>query len=342
MKNAILFLVLTVLIFSTNSYSMDILGAGATFPYPFYSKIFHVYSISKNVNVNYQGIGSGGGIQQLINKTVDFGGTDAYMSNEKLASSKEKIVHIPTCLGAVVITYNIHGMDNIKLDASTISKIFRGIITKWNDPEIQKLNANRKIPSMKISVIHRSDGSGTTFIFSDYLTKADNQWSQSVGRGKSLNWPCGIGAKGNSGVAGFIKKIPGSIGYTELIYANKTRLNTAVIKNRSGNFIKASMNSVSNAANIDMPEDTRITITDTDAEKGYPISSFTWIILYNEQNYAGRSKQKAKETLDLLWWTIHEGEKLAPSMEYSPIPENVLKKAENILRSVTYNGKKIL
>ncbi len=327
---------------NNKSSEVELLGAGATFPYPLYSKMFSEYYKEKGIRVNYQAIGSGGGIRQLLNKVVDFGGTDAFMSDGSLAKATAKILHIPTCLGAVVVTYNLPGNPKLKLTSDIIADIFLGKIKKWNDDRIKKLNPEVGLPDSNITVVHRSDGSGTTFIFSDYLSKVSKKWREKVGRGKSLNWPVGLGGKGNPGVAGLIKQTPNSVGYVELIYALQNNMPFATIKNKKGNFIVPSLKSVSLAAQINIPDDTRISLTDTDAEKGYPISSFTWIILYQEQNYNSRSYERAKATVDLLWWIIHNGQKYNKELEYAPLPASAVEKAEKILKSVIYNGKNIL
>ena len=319
-----------------------LLGAGATFPYPLYSKWFDVYHKKTGIKVNYQAIGSGGGIRQLLNRTVDFGGTDAFMSDEEMAKAPGKIVHIPTTLGAVVVAYNLPGKPALRLSPDVLAGIFLGKITKWNDPSICKLNPDVNLPSMKIIVVHRSDGSGTTNIFTDYLSKVSPEWRQKVGKGKSVNWPVGLGGKGNPGVAGLITQIPGSVGYVELAYAKENHLPVATLQNKSGRFIKPSLASVSAAANVPLPPDTRVSITNTDAPDGYPISGFTWIILYKEQHYSGRSKARAKALVDLLWWCVHDAQKYNEALLYGKLPRAAVKQDEKILKSVTYDGKPIL
>lgn len=320
----------------------ELLGAGATFPYPLYSKMFDAYYKEYAVKVNYQAIGSGGGIRQLINKTVDFGATDAFMSEEALKKADGSILHIPTCLGAVIVTYNLPGNPKLKLTPDIIADIFLGKITNWNDTRIKEINPAIPLPAMHIVVVHRSDGSGTTFIFSDFLSKVSRQWKKKIGAGKSLNWLMGLGAKGNAGVAGLIKQIPGSIGYVELVYALQNNMPVSAVKNKSGNFITPSMAAVSRAADVDLPGHTRVSITDTDAKDGYPISSFTWLILYQEQDYKGRSKERAAELMKLLWWVIHDGQDYAEPLHYATLPKEAVKKAEKILQSVVYGGDKML
>jgi phosphate transport system substrate-binding protein len=317
----------------------EIIGAGATFPYPFYSKVFDVYNKEKGIKVNYQSIGSGGGIKQLQNKTVDFGASDAPMTDEELSKSPAAIVHIPTCLGAVVITYNLPGSPALKFTPEVLADIFLGKITKWNDNAITAINAGIKLPDLAISVVHRSDGSGTTYIFSDYLSKINATWNTKPGTGKSLDWPVGLGAKGNEGVSGLVKQTPGSIGYVELVYALQNKMPAAMLKNKAGTFVSASLQSSSIAAAIDLPADMRVSLTNTDSPEGYPISSFTYLLLYKNQSYDKRTEASAKATIDLVNYLIHDGQKYAESLGYAPLPAAAVTKAEEILKSVTYNNK---
>lgn len=319
----------------------EILGAGATFPYVLYSKMFDVYYKETGIKVNYQSIGSGGGIRQLKEKTVDFGASDAFLSDEQLKEYDSPVLHIPTCLGAVVITYNLLGNPELKLTPDVIADIFLGKIKKWNDPRIVSLNPGVKLPNMNITVVHRSDGSGTTFVFVDYLSKVSKEWKTKVGRGTSVAWPVGLGGKGNEGVSGLVKQVPGSLGYVELAYAKQNKLPTALVKNKKGKFIKPELSTITSAAKIEIPNDTRVSITDTDAEDGYPISSFTWILVYKEQNYKGRSFERAKQLVKLLWWIIHQGQNYTEPLDYAKLPPEVIKKAEAIIKSITYNGKPV-
>jgi phosphate transport system substrate-binding protein len=320
----------------------EILGAGATFPYPLYSKMFDEYHKQYGVKVNYQAIGSGGGIKQVKSRTVDFGGTDAFMSDDDLKDLDNPILHVPVCLGAVVITYSLPGGPVLKFTPDILADIFLGKITKWNDGRLAEANPGVDLPDMAIVVVHRSDGSGTTFIFSDYLSKVSIEWEREVGRGKSLNWPAGLGAKGNPGVAGLVKQLPGSIGYVELIYSLQNKMPVGHIRNRAGNYIEPSMEGVSLAAGVKLPDDTRVSITDPDAELGYPISGFTWLIFYREQKYGGRSRDQAEALIDLVWWAIHDGQEFAEPLHYAPLPEGAARKAETIVRSVVYDGKQVL
>ena len=321
---------------------VELIGAGATFPYPLYSKMFDVYNKEHGVKVNYQAIGSGGGIRQLINKTVDFGGSDAIMSEKDLTEASAPILHIPTCAGAVVLTYNLAGDPQLKFTSDVIADIFLGKISKWNDRRISDINAGVKLPDMNITVVHRSDGSGTTFIFSDYLSKVSSEWKEKVGAGTSLNWPTGLGGKGNPGVAGLVKQTPGSIGYVELIYALQNKMPYGAVKNRKGKFVTASIASTSLAANTELPDDMKVSLTDTDAPEGYPISGFTWILIYKEQNYGDRSLEKTKELVKLLWWMAHEGQKYAEPLHYAPLSKKAVEKTEKLIKSVNYKGSTIM
>lgn len=321
--------------------AIELLGAGATFPYPLYSKMFDVYS-KKGVKVNYQAIGSGGGIKQLTAKTTDFGGTDAIMSAEEEKEAGAPVLHIPTCLGAVVVSYNLPLSQPLKFTSDLVADIFMGKITVWNDKRISAVNPGVKLPALPITVVYRSDGSGTTYIFTEYLNKVDADWAKSVGMGKSVKWPIGIGSKGNPGVAGTINQTPGAIGYVELIYALSNKMPYASIKNKAGKFIKPELKSVSLAGAKGIPADTKVSLTNTDAKDGYPISSFTWIILYKEQNYNNRSMEQAKSTVEMIKWMVTDGQQYAYALDYAPIPKDAQSKALALLKSITYNGKPIL
>lgn len=320
----------------------ELLGAGATFPYPLYSKMFDVYHKKHGVKVNYQAIGSGGGIRQLLNKTVDFGGSDAIMSDKDQAQAFAPILHIPTCAGAVVVIYNLPESLQLKFTPEIIVDIFLGKINKWNDRRLTETNPGAKLPNMNITVVHRSDGSGTTFIFSDYLSKVSKEWQEKVGKGTSLKWPTGLGGKGNPGVAGLVQQTPGSIGYVELIYALQNKFSYGKVKNKKGNFIMATLASTSQSADITLPDDMKVSLTDTEAPDGYPISGFTWIIAYKEQDYGGRTIEKAKELVKLLWWMTHEGQAYAEPLHYAPLSKKAIEKAERLIKSISYKGNPIM
>ncbi len=324
------------------SQSVELVGAGATFPAPFYTKLFDEYNKQFGVKVNYQAIGSGGGIAQLKAKTVDFGASDGTMSDADLKAAPAPILHVPMIAGAVVATYNIAGNPELKFSPDVLSDIFLGTITRWNDARIVALNVGVKLPTTTITVVHRSDGSGTTFAFTDYLAKVSADWKSKVGMGTSVQWPAGVGGKGNAGVAGLVKQLPGSIGYVELIYALQNAMPYASIRNKSGTFIKPSLASTSAAFKVAIPDDTRVSVTDTDAPDGYPIATFTWILLYKEQNYDNRPLAKVDATLKLLWWMIHDGQKYAEPLAYAALPATAVTKAEAVLKSVTYDGTPVL
>lgn len=321
---------------------INIIAGGASFPYPLYQEMFKQYNMDNEIWVNYQAVGSGTGIKKLLDRTIDFGGTDAFLSDQQLIEADGDIVHIPTCLGGVTLSYNLSLKAQLKLTPELISNIFMGKITNWNNKEIQAENPGIVLPDQDITVVHRSDSSGTTFIFSDYLSKVNAEWSVKIGRGKILEWPVGTGARKNSGVAAQLKQLPGAIGYIEVAYARENNIPYAQVKNESGNFISPDLTSISLAGAGVIPDDTRTTITNTRAEYGYPISGFTWLILYKEQNYQSRSKKRSKAILDVLWWMIHDGQDFNEILGYGKLPENVVRKSEKILKDITFDGKKIL
>jgi len=325
---------------SSEKKAKALTGAGATFPQPFYNTIFKTYTKSKGLLVTYGGIGSGGGIRSLKDKIVDFGATDAFLSDKKLAAMPGDVLHIPSCLGAVVAAYNLPGKPELKFTPELMEGIFMGKITKWNDAKIAKINPDATLPDLAITVVYRSDGSGTTFIFSDYMSKVSSEWKDKIGAGKALKWPIGLAAKGNPGVAGTISSTVGAIGYIGSEYAFAQGIPIASIQNQAGNFIKPSVASVSAAAAGDIPNDTRVTLTNTTAEQGYPISSFTWLIVYKEQSYSGRSKDQALQTKLLLKWVLgEEAQSKTSKVHYAPLPEKAIAKAHKILDIITYDGK---
>lgn len=322
---------------------VELVGAGATFPAPFYSKVFDEYSKQLGVKVNYQAIGSGGGQTQLKNKTVDFGASDVVVTDDNAKTFPAPFVSIPMVEGAVVITYNLPGNPTLKLTSDIVADIFLGKIKRWNDPRITALNPDAKLPDTAMTVVHRSDGSGTTAVFSDYLSKVSDGWKSKVGVGQSLNWPVGVGGKGNPGVAGLVKQLPGAVGYVELIYALQNAMPYATLKNRSGNWVVPSLASTTEASNVPIPDDvTKVNLTDSAAANGYPISTFTWILVYKEQSYDNRPKDKVEAMMKLLWWMVHDGQQYAQPLAYATLPKAVVAKAEVILKSVTYNGTPVL
>ena len=309
-------------------------GAGATFPYPMYSKWFNEYHKSHpDVQFNYQSIGSGGGIRQVLAGTVDFGASDGPMSDEQLGQAKTKILHIPTVLGAVVPAYNVPGVTGeLKFTPQALAGIFLGKITSWNDPALVKENPGVNLPNQPIVVIHRSDGSGTTFIFTDYLSKVSSEWANGPNKNTSVKWPVGLGGKGNEGVAGMIRQIQGSIGYVELIYAVQNKITYGVVKNASGNYVKASLESVTEAAGSvkSMPADFRVSITNAPGKDAYPISSFTWLLIPQKSKDAAKGKMIA----DFLAWMLDNGEKMTAELTYAPLPSSVIEKVRGTIKQV--------
>jgi phosphate transport system substrate-binding protein len=315
---------LLVLALST-AQAQKLTGAGATFPYPIYSKWFSQYSAAHpNVQINYQSIGSGGGIRQMTAGLVDFGATDAPATDEQLAPSKTKLIHIPTVLGAVVPIFNVPGVNEIKFSPDVLADIYLNKITIWNDARIAKDNPGVKLPNLKIIVVHRADGSGTTYIFTDYLSKVSPAWASGPGRGASPSWPVGVAGKGNEGVAGYVRQLSGSVGYVELIYALQNKISYGEVKNAAGNFTKATISSVTAAgASIkQMPADYRVSITNAPGKDAYPISSFTWLLVPLKSS----DQAKGKVLRDLLSWIVKDGQAEAPGLSYAPLPKNVVEK----------------
>jgi len=330
---------------SNNSSGDDntLLGAGSTFVYPLFSKLFSEYNKITGLQVNYQSIGSGGGILQLTNKTVDFGDSDAPLNEEQTQKIGAPVLHIPMCSGAVVLSYNLPEVkDTLKLTPELIANIFLGKIKSWNDPQIGAINNAVQLPNTPIVIAHRSDGSGTTNIFTTYLAGVSADWNSKVGKGSSINWPAGLGGKGNEGVAGLVKQTPGAIGYIELAYALQNKMSFAKLQNKSGNFISPTVASTSAAGNIQIPADAKVSLTNTEAVDGYPISGFTWALIYKEQKYNSRSQDRATKLVKLLWWNIHEGQQFCNGLNYAPLSPTALSVAETILKSATYDGKSIM
>jgi phosphate transport system substrate-binding protein len=322
--------------------AQDLTGAGATFPYPIYSKWFSDYAAKTGVKINYQSIGSGGGIRQLSEQTVDFGATDAPMSDAELAKAKGgPVLHIPTVLGAVVVTYNVPELTKpLRLDGTTLAEIFLGKITKWNDPRIATLNAGAKLPASDILVVHRSDGSGTSYVFTDYLTSVSSDWATKPGKGKEVQWPVGLGGKGNEGVAGQVKQLPGSIGYVELAYAKQNKLAYADIRNAKGEFVTPTIGAVTAAAagavaKLPANTDYRVSIVNAPGKGAYPISSFTWLLVYRNQTDAA----KGKKLVDFVKWALTDGEKSAATLDYAPLPPAVAKQLVKQLGSLSVASK---
>lgn len=315
-------------------------GAGATFPYPLYSKWFFEYSnANPGVRFNYQSIGSGGGIKQITAGTVDFGATDAPMTEEEMGKLPGPILHIPTAIGAVVVVYNLEGVEGgLKLTPDLLAGIYLGKITRWNDPKIAELNKTMTLPNADIVVSHRSDGSGTTDIFTNYLTTVNQEWRAKVGRGKSVNWPVGLGGKGNEGVAGVVKQTPGAIGYVELAYAKQNKMKVASLRNREGNFVAPTLEATSAAAAgvaKTMPDDFRVSLVDAPGKDSWPIAGLTWILVYKEQ----KDEARGKAMVQFLKWAVKEGQKMEAALDYAALPKAVAEKVDKALRQVTHGGK---
>jgi phosphate transport system substrate-binding protein len=309
-------------------------GAGATFPYPMYSKWFSEYhKLHPDIQMNYQSIGSGGGIRQVIAGTVDFGATDGPMTDDQLKEAKMKILHIPTVLGADVPAYNVPGVNGeLKFTSEALAGIFLGRVTKWNDKSIASVNPGASLPDKDIIVVHRSDGSGTTYIWTDYLSKVSPDWQNGPGKGTSVKWPIGLGGKGNEGVAGMLRQLPGSIGYVELIYAVQNNISYGSVKNSAGNFVKASLEGVTAAAASapKMPPDFRVSITNAPGKDAYPISSFTWLLIPEQSKDAA----KGKILSDFLNWMVTDGQKMTAALSYAPLPDVVVQKVKDAIKQV--------
>ena len=322
--------------------AQELSGAGATFPLPFYNVVFEEFSQVNGDAVAYGGIGSGGGVRNLRDKIVDFAGSDAYLS-EKEMSDMNPVIHIPTCMGAVVLAYNLDGVNELKLSGEVIADIFAGEIKMWNDVRLEALNPGVNLPAEAIIPVFRSDGSGTTFVFTDYLAKVSPMWATKFGAGKSVNFPSGQAAKGNPGVAGVIKQTKNAIGYVGSEYAFAQKIAYAQIQNQRGEFVEPSSESISAAASGEIPADTRCSITNADAAGAYPVSTFTWMIIYKEQNYSDRSKDQAVATLDLLKYILSdEAQYITSEVHYAPLPAKAKELSLANLKTVTFDGETIL
>ncbi len=341
LKRSLQLVVFGVLLFSIacNNSSTNLQGAGATFPNPLYQKWLSEYGrLHPDVKIDYQSIGSGGGIKQLKEQTVDFGASDAPMSDADLKAAPGEILHIPTVLGAVVITYNLEGVSQpLRFSSDVLADIFLGKIKKWNDAKIAADNPGVTLPGSDVTVVHRSDGSGTSAVFTDYLSKVSAEWKEKVGSGTSPSWPTGLGGKGNEGVTGQIKNTPNTVGYVELAYAVQNKLPVAHIKNAAGSFVEPSIDAVTAAAAgsvASTPDDLRVSITNAAGPTAYPIASYTYILVYKDQ----KDPAKGKALVNFLWWGIHEGESFAKELQYSPLPADIVKRAEAKINSVTAGG----
>jgi len=334
LKNFIALIALAACTAATSPAQMLINGAGATFPQQIYTKWFDEYQkVDPSVRFNYQGIGSGGGQKQILAETVDFGASDGPMSDENLAKAPRALWHIPTVAGAVAISYNVDGNPQLNLDGPALAGIFLGTVTKWNDPAIAALNPDVKLPDLDIVVVHRSDGSGTSFIFTDYLSKVSPDWKAKVGKGVSVSWPVGLGGKGNAGVAGQVKQTPGAIGYVELAYAHQNKLPFANLKNAAGLFITPTVDSVTAAlASATIPDDFRFSMVNSPGTTAYPIAGTTWLLVYAEQ----KDHDKGEKLVQFLKWAYSDGEKLAPGLDYAPLPDDLVKRALAKVGAIKY------
>ncbi|MBO5922474.1 MAG: phosphate ABC transporter substrate-binding protein PstS [Bacteroidaceae bacterium] len=322
--------------------AQELSGAGATFPLPFYNVVFENFAQVNGDAVAYGGIGSGGGVRNLRDKIVDFAGSDAFLTDKEM-TEMPPVVHVPTCMGAVVVAYNLDGVEDLKLTGEVVADIFAGEIKMWNDERLVALNPDVTLPAEAIIPVFRSDGSGTTFVFTDYLTKVSPMWKDKFGAGKSVNFPSGQAAKGNPGVAGVIKQTRNTIGYVGSEYAFAQKIPYATIRNQRGEFVAPDANSISAAASGAIPADTRCSITNSDAVGAYPISTFTWMIIYKEQNYSDRSKEQAAATLDLLKYILSdEAQSITSEVHYAPLPAKVKELSTANLKAVTYDGVAIL
>ncbi|GMV14185.1 MAG: phosphate ABC transporter substrate-binding protein PstS [Polyangiaceae bacterium] len=320
---------------------VTLVGAGATFPYPLYSKWMSEYNkVNPNVRINYQSIGSGGGIRQVSAGTVDFGASDAPMTADEVQKAPAKLHHIPSTLGAVIITYNVPGVSGpLKLSAEAVSGIFLGTIKKWNDPKLVEANSDAKLPDKDIAVVYRSDGSGTTAVFTDYLVKVSPEFKDKVGAGKSVKWPVGLGAKGNEGVTGQVKTTPFTVGYVELAYARQNKLPIAHVKNKAGKFVEPKPESITAAAaGVEVDDTLTASLADPPGEAAYPISAFTYLLVYED----AKNKVKGEAIAKFLWWALHDGQKHAAELDYAPLPESLIKKTEERIKSLRSGNEKLL
>lgn len=322
--------------------AQELSGAGATFPLPFYNVIFEEFAQKNGDAVAYGGIGSGGGVRNLRDKIVDFAASDAFLTDKEM-SEMNAVIHVPTCMGAVVLAYNLDGVEELNLSGNVIAEIFAGNIKMWNDERLVALNPGVNLPAESIIPVFRSDGSGTTFVFTDYLTKVSPMWKEKYGAGKSVNFPSGQAAKGNPGVAGVIKQTKNSIGYVGSEYAFAQKIPYARIENQRGELVEPTAESISAAASGEIPADTRCSITNSDAEGAYPISTFTWMIIYKEQNYSDRTKEQAVATLDLLKYILSdEAQNITSVVHYAPLPAKAKELSMTNLKFVTYDGVAVL
>ncbi len=350
-KELLLFFVVCLVLFSCSgskdkskrSVGVTLSGAGATFPYPFYSIVFRDYMRKHpGVTINYGAIGSGGGIRSLRDKSVDFGASDAFLNEKEIASMGAEVVHIPTCMGGVALSYTLKGVDSLRLTGELVADIFMGEITRWSDPRIAAENPGISLPDIEITPVYRSDGSGTTFVFSDYLSKVSPKWNKVMGKGKALKWNVGLAAKGNPGVTSVVQLTEGAIGYIGSEYAFTLQMPSAILKNKAGNYVKASLKTIAAAAETDLPDDMKLTLTDMPHPDAYPISLMTWLLVYRDQAYGGHSKQEAEVLVDLLNYIIGpEGQQLAEQVNFVPLPFQAVQKTQRLINRIHFAGEQI-
>lgn len=337
--HAVLFCLALHLFPPSNAVGGEVLqAAGATFPYPLYRKWFKAYEQLDGTRITYEAVGSGKGIEALLSQAVDFGGTDAFLSDSDLSQAPAPVLHIPTCMGAVAITYNLPGRPALRFSPQTLARIFSGRITLWSDRRLRADNPGVELPALPITVVHRSDGSGTTFVLTSYLSRIAPAWKQSIGCGKRVAWPTGLGLEGNPRVAEYIGRVEGSIGYVQLTYAARKQLPLAAIRNQAGRYVQPDLRTVSAAATA-LPDDTRALLVDSAAPDAYPIAALTWIILYAEQQYGGRSPERAAAVYRFLQWALRDGQAYNRKLLYAPLPGPAVKQAEAILQRLRYGGK---
>ncbi len=343
-------LLLLVLFISCNNNSANVerggsgitlSGAGATFPYPYYNIVFRDYMrLNSGATVNYGAIGSGGGIRSLRDRSVDFGASDAFLNDSEIASMNGEVIHVATCMGGVVMAYTLEGIDSLRLTGPLVADIYLGKIRKWNDPKLRVINPDVPLPDLDITPVYRSDGSGTTYNFSEYLSMVSPEWDRIMGKGKALKWEAGIAAKGNPGVAGIVQQTEGAIGYIGSEYALTLKLPVAKLRNKAGNYVDATLETISAAANVVLPDDMRAAITDSDDPNAYPISLFTWILVYKDQQYDNRTKEEAEALIDLLSYMISdEGQKVAAQINYAPLSEQAVEKTRKLIGEIHYGGE---
>ncbi len=351
MQRIFQFLLLLLLLISCNN-STDVeksasgttlSGAGATFPYPYYNIVFRDYMrLNSGMTVNYGAIGSGGGIRSLRDRSVHFGASDAFLNSKEIESMKGEVIHVPTCMGGVVMAYTLKGVDSLRLTGPLVADIYLGNIRKWNDPKIRAINPDMPLPDLDITPVYRSDGSGTTYNFSEYLSMVSSEWGTVMGKGKALKWEAGIAAKGNPGVAGIVQQTEGAIGYIGSEYALTLKLPVAKLRNKAGNYVEATLQTISSAANVELPDDMRASIIDSDDPNAYPISIFTWILVYKDQQYGNRTKKEAETLVDLLNYMISDaGQKVAAQINYAPLSAQAIEKTRRLIGEIRYGGEEI-